>query len=283
MTTILTDRLKKYSIQNAEDEQDALKEILQEIILYSLSNAGFFEKAIFQGGTSLRIFHNLPRFSEDLDFILKDPDPHFKWQNYLDTIATDCKKYGIIPNIIDKSETTKAVKKMFLKDNSIVKILNLSFKHHPQQNLNIKLEIDTNPPAGSGSELHYLNFPLLAAVEVQDLPSNFAGKSHALLCRQYVKGRDWYDFLWYCANNTVPNFEFLSQAINQTGPWAGQNVQITPSWYFNALEEKIKQIDWSKAINDVRPFLNSEGRDALRLWTMDFFLYTLNKFKQNFN
>jgi predicted nucleotidyltransferase component of viral defense system len=278
MIAILEERLKKYSPQTLDDEQDALKEILQEIILYGLSNVGFFEKAVFQGGTSLRIFHNLSRFSEDLDFILKKPDPEFKWQPYLDAITRVCKQYGIIPEVIDRSETSKAVKKMFIKDCSIVKVLNLSFKHHPEQKLTIKLEIDTNPPEGSNSEIQHLKFPLIAAVEVQDLPSNLAGKSHALLCRKFTKGRDWYDFLWYYSKDILPNFNFLTNAINQTGPWAEQNIIVTPDWYFKALKEKIKTINWQEAIKDIMPFLGEQDKKTLRLWNEEFFQNIINKF-----
>lgn len=279
MSEIIHEQLQKYSPSTSEEEANALKEILQEIILCGLSDSGFFEEAVFQGGTSLRIFHGLARFSEDLDFILKKPNPHFKWQPFLKSVENLCRQYGIIPDIIDKSKADNTIKKMFLKDNSIVKLLNLSFHHHAEQKLLIKLEIDTNPPINSISEIKYLDFPLAAAIAVQDLSSNFAGKCHALLCRQYIKGRDWYDFLWYIAKGISPNFGFLSSAMNQQGPWAGQALEITPDWCVTALQEKIVTMDWQKTVNDVYPFLNESDRRTLKLWGVEFFINRLEKLK----
>lgn len=279
-TSIIDERLKKYSPETAEEEDDALKEILQEIILNGLSDANFFNEAIFQGGTALRIFYNLGRFSEDLDFILRKPNQKFNWQPYLKAIESICKLYGIYPEVIDKSKLGTPVQKMFLKDNSIGNIINLSFKRNPERKLTIKLEIDTNPPLGSISEVKFLDFPLAFPVEIQDLSSNFAGKSHALLCRKYTKGRDWYDFLWYVAQEISPNLEFFTNAINQTGPWAGQNIQIDHHWYLAAFENKINEIDWQLAIKDVDPFLKTRDKKTLNLWNNSFFLDRLSKLEK---
>jgi hypothetical protein len=282
MAAIINERLKRYAPLTAEAEKEALKEILQEIVLSGLSDAGFFEHALFQGGTSLRIFYNLERFSEDLDFILKKPDPNFKWQPFLNVVNNICKQYGLAPEIIDKSKAGNAVQKMFLKDTSVIKFLNLSFHHYSLQKLVIKFEIDINPPAGSQAEIKFLDFPVAAAVAVQDLSSNFAGKSHALLCRNYIKGRDWYDFLWYVAKGVLPNFSYLSNAIKQQGPWVGQDIQVTPEWYLAALKEKIETINWQEAAKDVAPFLNERERKTLNLWGIPFFQDRLEKLSKGF-
>ncbi|MEN8218843.1 MAG: nucleotidyl transferase AbiEii/AbiGii toxin family protein [Pseudomonadota bacterium] len=147
--SIIHERLNAYSATTVEEEQDALKEILQEIILNALSEAHFFDEAFFHGGTCLRIVYNLQRFSEDLDFMLKRVDPDFRWQPYQKAIIEVCKQYGILPEIKDKGKAGTSIQKMFVKDNSIGKILDLSFKHHPDKKFTIKLEIDINPPAGS--------------------------------------------------------------------------------------------------------------------------------------
>jgi hypothetical protein len=279
MTAIIYERLKKYSPKTFEEENYALKEILQEIILCALSETEFFKYAIFQGGTSLRIFYNIGRFSEDLDFILKHPNIHFKWQPFLQAIKNTCNQYGVVLEIIDKSKAGSSVQKILLKNNSIVKFLNLSFHDHLEQKLTIKLELDVNPPAGSNSEIKFLDFPFAAEIELQDLSSNFAGKSHALLCRKYIKGRDWYDFLWYITKEIKPNFIFLSNAINQLGPWAGQNISVTPTWYISELEKKIYSINWPKASDEVFVFLNEQDRKTLKLWGIPFFLDRINKLK----
>lgn len=274
---IIDARLETYSPNTLEDEVHALKEILQEIALYGLANADFFNKAIFQGGSALRILYGLPRFSEDLDFILKKPDPLFKWEPYMDAIIATCKQYGVHPEIIDKSRVHSTVKKMFLKDDSIGKIIDLSFVHHPGRKLAIKFEIDTNPPLGSKTDVKFLEFPLDYSIVAQDLSSSFAGKCHALLCREYIKGRDWYDFTWYVAKRISPNFIFLENAIYQHGPWSNQENRVTPGWFVKVMEQKIKSIDWNKAANDVEPFLNIQDKKTLNLWGADFFMDKLGK------
>ncbi|MBP6104107.1 MAG: nucleotidyl transferase AbiEii/AbiGii toxin family protein [Gammaproteobacteria bacterium] len=280
MATIIEERLRQYSPKTSEEEHYALKEILQEIILCGLSDAGFFKEAFFQGGTSLRIFYNLQRFSEDLDFILKKPNPDFKWKPFIEAIEYVCEQYGVVPSVIDKSKAGTTIQKMLLKDNSIAKLLNLSFRYPSDQKLTIKLEIDTNPPEGSTAEIKFLRFPSAAEVVVQDLSSNFGGKSHALLCRKYVKGRDWYDFDWYVSKKIVPNFTFLSHAIDQQGPWAGQGIELTPEWTIQALNDKIHTINWSQAEKEVSPFLNEADRKTLKLWGVPFFLDRLEKLKE---
>src|ERR1700730_14458309 len=145
-TTIIEERLKTYNTSTIEDEEHAFKEILQEISIYGLSNANFFDKAIFHGGTALRILYGLPRFSEDLDFLLKSPNADFKWEPYMDALIASCKQFGVHPEVADKSRVNQTVKKMFLKHDSIGKIIDLTFVHHPGKKLAIKFEIDTNPP-----------------------------------------------------------------------------------------------------------------------------------------
>lgn len=276
-TNIIEEKLKTYKLEALEDELHALKEILQEIALYGLASAGFFDKAIFQGGTALRILYGLPRFSEDLDFLLKMPDPDFNWKMYINAVADVCKAYGVHPDITDKSNENTNVKKMFLKDDSIGKIINLSYPHHPGKKITIKFEIDTNPPLGSKLEVKFLEFPLDFSIISQDLASSFAGKCHALLCREYIKGRDWYGFSWYVSKKVVPNMTFLENALFQMGPWKNQHIAITQQWFHEAMKNKINSIDWDKAVADVTPFLNRQDRQALKLWGVDFFMSKLNK------
>lgn len=274
---IITQRLNRYSIQTQEDEENALKEILQEIALYALSTTDFFGKALFQGGTALRILYHLPRFSEDLDFILKSPDASFHWEPYIQKMSECFKLFAIEPEITDRGHVDQAIQKLFLKDNSIGKMLNLRFRHHSDKKLFIKLEIDINPPSHSESEIKYLDFPLDYAIVTQDLPSNFAGKCHALLCRPYIKGRDWFDFSWYVANETPINFHFLSSAINQSGPWKEQNLIIDQNWLLTQLSAKIQTLDWPQVSQEVARFVNPEYQNSLALWSIDFFLNKVHK------
>lgn len=274
---IIRSRLSTYTLETIEDEEDALKEILQEIILYGLSCGGFFSRAAFQGGTALRILHKLPRFSEDLDFILKQPDPEFNWRQYIDSIIFSCRDFGVEPEVIDKSKADQNIQKLFLKDNSIGKLIDLNFKHHNWKKLRIKLEIDINPPMGSTYINQYVNFPLDFTVLSQDLESNFAGKCHALLCRKYIKGRDWYDLTWYTKQDIKPNLKLLANALIQHGPWQDQSIDITKDWLLDVFSKKIQQINWDEAKTDVMPFLNKLEKRNLDLWSEEFFIDQIQK------
>ncbi|WP_369408924.1 nucleotidyl transferase AbiEii/AbiGii toxin family protein [endosymbiont of Lamellibrachia barhami] len=254
------------------EEEQATKEILQEVALYSLWRAGFFEVAAFQGGTSLRILHKLPRFSEDLDFILKEPNLDFEWSGYLKMLQGGLEEFGLQSEVLDKSRMDQRVKKALLKDNSVSNQLNLSFyRGQPGKKLTIKLEIDINPPEDSGYEYAYLDFPLDFEVCHQDLSSNFALKIHALLCRPYVKGRDWYDFNWYVKHKTQPNLPHLQAALFQFGPWKSESVKVDSDWLHHTMMEKVTSVDWKEAATDVERFLNSAEKQSLKLWSEKFF------------
>jgi len=212
---IINERLKSYIIETKQAELNAIKEISQEVALAGLARAGFFKHAMFQGGTCLRIIHGLNRFSEDLDFILNEPDLTFKWELYLATIKTEFEAFGLSLAVIDRTKASDAIKKAFLKESSFGKILNLQYERarSDTQTINIKLEIDTNPPAGSISETHVLEYPYPLPVITQNLSSLFSGKCHALLCRKYIKGRDWFDFIWYIQRRVQPNYTLLKNAL----------------------------------------------------------------------
>jgi predicted nucleotidyltransferase component of viral defense system len=272
MIELIQQRFNSYKASNPVEEGQATKEILQEVALYSLWRARFFEVAAFQGGTSLRILHKLPRFSEDLDFILKQPNPEFEWGGYLDQLLNGLQEFGLQSEALDRSRMDQRVKKALLKDNSVSNQLDLSFyRGHPDQKLNIKLEIDVNPPQGSGFEYSYLDFPLDYEVCHQDLSSNFSLKIHALLCRAYLKGRDWYDFNWYVKQGIQPNLQHLQAALIQYGPWEGQEIEIDDDWLNHTLLEKVAAIDWNEATKDVERFLNTAERESLKLWSNRFF------------
>jgi len=181
--------------------------------------------------------------------------------------------------IQDRSKADSAVKKAFLKDKSFGRVLNLKNIPQDQQTkkLKIKFEIDTNPPLGSHFEIKYLDFPIPFALTLQDRPSLLAGKSHALLCRKYTKSRDWYDFLWYVQNTTSLNFKLLSNALDQMGPWKNQGIQVDKTWYRENIGQKIQNLDWKAAKDDVIRFLGSQEQKGLEVWGQSFFLDRLEK------
>jgi predicted nucleotidyltransferase component of viral defense system len=280
MIELLQERLSGYEAIDALAEEQALKEILQELILYALWRADFFEVAAFQGGTSLRILYDLPRFSEDLDFILLAPDESFEWGSVLPDVKQVLLEFGVTVELTDRREVQGAVRRVMLKDDSLGGLLELGFADHsPRRKLRVKLEIDTNPPAGSSWERHFHNFPTDFLVISQDLSSNFALKLHALLCRPYLKGRDWFDFLWYVRRGVIVNLKHLQHAIEQFGPWAGEDVQVDSAWLKQSLAAKIDVIDWDRAAADVEPFLASAERHGLTLWSRELFADRLERLK----
>ena len=274
---VLNARLRDYAPANPVEQENVLQELMQHYVLSSLSRAGLFSEAMFHGGTCLRIVCGMNRFSEDLDFLLKQPNPSFRWQGYLESVRKDCAQEGIPFEVQDKSQAGTAVQKAFLKTDSIGKILalDLPFERYQARKIRIKLEIDTNPPAGSTFTTSYITFHVTAAMTTQSLESGFALKLHALLCRSYVKGRDWYDFVWYAARKTRPDLDLLRHALHQQGPWAGQQITVTMRWVQENMEAAIRRIDWTAARDDVQRFLPLREQEGLRAWSADFFFYHL--------
>lgn len=279
---IIQDRLSAQLWETQLAEQQALREIIQEIILCALGRGDFYKHAVFQGGTCLRIFHGLERFSEDLDFILREPNPLFDWSKYAIQIKREVEAYGLNLTLKDKSEMNSAVKKVFLKEDSLGKVLALQYapRTGPSKQIRIKLEVDTNPPSGSGCEVKYLNFPFQSSVTVQDLPSLFAGKIHALLCRTYIKGRDWYDFLWYTSRDITVNCRFLESALNQCGPWAENQQVIDIDWVVEHLGARIRTLNMREVADDVLNFVSENEHASLNAWSVDYFLDRLQRWAQ---
>lgn len=276
---MIQERLASYGCASALEEDQALREISQEIILAGLGRTDFFNRAGFQGGTCLRIFHSLNRFSEDLDFALRQPHAAFQLVPYLAEVCQELTAYGYKLEIDDRSSADQAVKKAFLKDDSLGTLLHLKYRPRsgPLRKLRVKLEIDTHPPAGASYQMPVLDYPFPSAVRVFDLPSLFAGKLHALLCRNYLKGRDWYDFIWYTARRTPINHDLLSAALVQQGPWSGTTLTTTNVWCQEQLARTIESVDWPRAKADVQRFVKPRELPSLDLWTAEFFLAQCHK------
>jgi len=277
MTDLIQKKLESYFSRNHEEEENAIKEITQEVALYGLFKAGFFEKASFQGGTCLRILYGLDRFSEDLDFALDRPDPSFSLQPYLDHAVSVMKVYGYQIEISGRDKTDSNVKMRFLKDDSMINMLSFRHQSEPSKKIKIKIEIDVNPPQGSKSEIRYCDFPIDFTVKAHEPSSLFSGKIHALLCRPYVKGRDWYDFAWYVSRRTEINLPFLSSALQQMGPFKDQGSVIDLVWVKTQLSSRIESMNWSQARDDVRRFVKPEKLEVLELWGKEFFLSKVDK------
>lgn len=277
MSKILEERLNGYNTETAEEEFDALREILQEIILSGLSDTKFFNLAVFQGGTCLRLVHGLRRFSEDLDFVMLDPRPEFDWSAYEKKIASRCNLYGFEPEFLNKDNQINPVRKMLVRQGLISNLVSFAHTQDIRRKIRIRLEIDVNPPEGLSSETTFLDFPLPHRLQVAGINCLFAGKCHALLCRQYTKGRDLYDFQWFVSKSVEPDLEYLQRTLVQTGPWEGQDIKVTPSWLKFTLTEKVSSLDWNAAKKDILRFLPEREVETVTLWSREFFLNRIEK------
>ena len=269
-------RLESYHAETPIEEDHALREILQEYILAAFARTDYFSKVSFHGGTHLRIFHGLRRFSEDLDFTLIEPNRSFELKPYLDKAAEELEAIGFKIEVKDKSKVDAAVKKGFLKEDSLISLVQLKYpsnfgSRQTPRKITIKIEVDANAPSGAVHKIETLHFPFRASVTNFDLPSSFSGKVHALLCRAYVKGRDWYDFDWYLARRVRLNHELLSAALNQQGPWAGMNIETDDAWVCARLKEKVSALDWKSAKEDVVAFVRPSELSILDSFNTEYF------------
>jgi predicted nucleotidyltransferase component of viral defense system len=278
MKDLIQKQLEKYDSKTEQDEENALKEITQEICLHALSRAGFFEVATFQGGTCLRIVHGVDRFSEDLDFSLRRHQK-FDLVPYLNQVARFMSAYGYELEITGEEKAERSVQTRFLKDDSIKRIVSFTHLRDLRKKINIKIEVDTNPPLNANDEAKFLDFPTDYSILCHDLPTLFAGKIHAILCRPYDKGRDWYDFNWYLTQRVEANYEYLGAALRQAGPWKGKKLAIDKAWLIEALSQKINQVKWQNVVDDVSPFIKPDKIEEIeKLWSAVFFEMKLKKY-----
>lgn len=279
---IIDQRLETYKPRSRQEEFNAFKEIVQEMVLFALSRTNFFKGASFTGGTALRVLYGLPRFSEDLDFSLVGSDPKFRWGPYLQEVETELKAYSIDLEVKDRSDLPVAVKKAFLKEHSFGQFLSLKYerKKSDAYMATIRLEIDTDAPSEAKRESKIVDFPLPHSVVAHDIPTLFAGKLNALLTRNFVKGRDWFDLTWYLSQGAKVNLNFLQNALAQFKkplPKSG----ITPKWLDEQLKLKISSLDWNAAKQDLLVLLRERDLPVLDLWNEDYFLRLLEKLKVN--
>jgi len=268
MSNIFDQMLDRYEIRTNDDYTNALHEVMQQIALAGLYRGGFFNKAAFYGGTCLRIFYQVQRFSEDMDFSLLHPNEHFALEDYFEPIAAEFKALGreVVINKKEKKNQTN-VESAFLKDDTAV--YNLQFR--TEQRVKIKIEVDVNPPTGFSSEHKLLLLPFSFMTRCYALPDLYAGKMHALLFRNWktrVKGRDWYDFEWYVRNNIPLNFNHFCERTYQFGSL--QKGELTKEVFKQLLIEKIAKTSIEMVKSDIRPFIRNQGE--MDIWSTEYFL-----------
>jgi predicted nucleotidyltransferase component of viral defense system len=278
MNKALEDMLRPYNPVTPLDWTHAIREVVQEIALLGLWRSGFFEEAAFYGGTALRIFHGLNRFSEDLDFSLLEEGGSVRLESALASIRTELAAWGLSFEAESKSSGNRTgIESAFLKGNTRINLLNVGvpeelnryFPHN--QKVTIKLELDTTPPPLASTEVKTHLLPTPFQVRLYDLPSLFAGKLHAMLFRDWksrVKGRDFYDFVWYISRRVPVNLPHLEARIIQSEKQQTERFNIDAVQ--TLLKDRIRSIDIAAAAEDVRPFLRDPRE--LQLWNEEFFM-----------
>lgn len=287
MHSAIESMLEPYKCRTTEDYVNALKEVLQEIALLGLSRGDFFRHAAFYGGTALRIFYGLERYSEDLDFSLIEHDPDFDFSKYLRSVREELGAYGMEMSVEEKvKKNESSIKSAFIKGGTQIHLLKIEAISppvsgvHSNQKLKIKLEVDTDPPAGGTHEVKYQLNPIPHYVRLYSLQTLFAGKIHAVLTRGWksrVKGRDFFDYLWYFSRNVGVDMAHLRNRLIQSG-----HLKAEEDWNIDILLQRLLSrfsvTDFIAAAKDVRPFIMDPS--VLNLWSEDFFSsVTMDKLK----
>ncbi len=272
MNALYERMLSKYDQCTDTDRRNAIYEVSQQLVLAGLSNGGFFDKAAFYGGTCLRIFYGLERFSEDMDFTLLKEDTSFNFEQYFQPVIDQFSVVG--RNVEIKKKDKKSfgkVESAFLKDNTDV--YDISFQ--TEKSIKVKIEVDTAPPMKFSTEYKLLLQPMSFMTRCVSLPDLFAGKMHALVFRVWksrVKGRDWYDFDWYVRNGIELDFLHLQERICQ---FNGR--EVTLNEFVDELKNRLAITDINQVKADVLPFLNNP--QDLDIWSNDYFLQLADMIK----
>lgn len=266
------------SYPDAMPQIDKLREILQQTALLGLARHQFFQHAVFYGGTALRILYGLDRYSEDLDFSLLKPDLDFDFTPFLHGMRQELLAMGFELDIdLREKNADTGIWSAFLKGNTLSILLSIHEKNkikgvHPEQKIQIKLEIDTNPPLGYLSlESKLVKNPVPFYISTYALVDLFAGKMHAALCRNWkkrIKGRDWYDVIWYIQSGIPVNLAHLRERMKQTKHLQPGD-KFEESELLEKIHAKIDEIDWELAKSDIAMFIPDKQR--LAIWSSSFF------------
>lgn len=277
ISEVILKRLESYQCTTTQEYEAALLEIIQEIALLGLWRSKFFEKAVFYGGTALRILYGLDRFSEDLVFSLLNKSPNFEMKSFNQSVLRELQSLGFDVTVEEKKKTINSpIQSAFIKANTKEHFLRIGLSTEDQKRLHankvlkIKFEVDTDPPLKFNTEYRPLSFPGPFSVGTMTLPDLFAGKMHALLFRDYkgwVKGRDWYDFLWFLGQKIPLGLTHLEERMDHTGHL---DKPLTEALLRHLLVDRIKKLDIKAAQMDVRRFIKDNWK--IDNWSQQYFL-----------
>lgn len=278
MNPAIEQMLERYNCQTRDDYVNALREILQQLALLGLWRGKFFEHAAFYGGTALRLLYGLDRYSEDLDFSLLQADAGFSLEPYGDALRRELAGFGFDVSFVSKNRNpASAIESAFLKANTLQQLLVVSAAAEftkgvpPGALLQIKLEVDTDPPGGFETESRIVLLPVPFAVRTYSLPDLFAGKLHAVLCRKWktrVKGRDWFDLVWYVGHHPQVHLSHLESRMRNSGDWTG-SAPLTKADLLTRLHVTIEQLDIEQIKQEMDRFI--QDKSSLMLWSREFF------------
>lgn len=284
MNPAIEQMLERYPCRTRDDYVNALREILQQIALLGLWRGKFFEHAAFYGGTALRVLYGLDRYSEDLDFSLLKPAADFSLGAYADALRRELASFGFeVIFETRKRNARSAIESAFLKANTLQQLIIVNASAaatrpmHAGETLKIKLEVDTDPPGGFETESRAVLLPVPFAVRAYGLPDLFAGKMHAVLCRKWktrVKGRDWYDLVWYVGHHPHLRLSHLESRMRHSGDWTGP-APLARADLMERLHSSIDRLDMDLVRQDVERYL--KDKSSLELWSREFFLQIVEK------
>lgn len=264
--------LSAYDRSTEQKRRNAIFEVNQQVILAGLYNGGFFDVAAFYGGTCLRIFHGLQRFSEDMDFSLLAPDDDFELTKYFQPVIDEFALVGRQVEIKKKDKKNFGkVESAFLKDNTDV----YDVYFQTDKSIKIKIEVDTRPPMQFSTEQKLLLQPHSFMTRCFALPDLFAGKMHALVYRAWknrVKGRDWYDFEWYVRHGVPLDFTHLAERVRQFN-----HEEISKDAFIGQLKDKLSSANINQVKSDVLPFVRNPKE--LNIWSNDYFVQLADMIK----
>ncbi|MFH5882397.1 nucleotidyl transferase AbiEii/AbiGii toxin family protein [Liberiplasma polymorphum] len=287
--TIIQQMINKYNPKTLEDKKHAIKEVLQEVVLAGLSKTDFFTHAAFYGGTALRIFYGMDRFSEDLDFSLLVADDTFDINKYFRPISDTVKSLGLNFEVSKKDKANDSnIDTAFIKGNTRETLITIypdsadSNRIINNEKIIIKFEVDVNPPMYADTELKFRLLPFPYQVRVYDQKSLFAGKIHAVIARSWknrIKGRDLYDYIYYLSLDTKVNLKHLEARLKQTKT-IEEDVKLTRDLLIELLENRFDHIDYEVARSDIKPFIKNQNN--LDIWSSDFFKSITKDIKVDF-
>ena len=285
INNIFVNEINKHNPQNITETKSAMKETLQKIILEGLGKSDFFNNVVFYGGTSLRIFRDLPRFSEDLDFTLLDKNVGCDFDGCLLFAKRELESFGIDCDIYNKDKNIDTtVDTRYFRFN-LKSLFDISFPEYSNQIistelLTVKIELERNSFSGGKVEVKLLTYPSFVQIKTYSMETLFASKLIAVLNRKWktrIKGRDYYDYLFYIMQETKPNMVFLENGLKQFG-FIDRDESYSLNKLKKDLKEKFSNVDFDNAINDVKPFVSNDDK-IIQSFNKEIFIASIELIK----